>query len=68
MFYRYFVREQEALYESSPEFLQTVMDKPLTIYEVLDIVREDQQRFDKTIADLRTKETAFPKTKYDEDE
>jgi hypothetical protein len=44
------------------------MDKPLTIHEVLDIVRDDQRRFDKTIADLRTQETALPQTKYDEDE
>ncbi len=56
------------MYESRPKFRQTVMDKPLTINEVLDIVRDDQRRFDKTIADLRTQETALPQTKYDEDE
>ena len=68
MFYRYFMREQEALHESNPKFRQTVMDKPLTIYEVLDIVREDQQRFDKIIADLRTQETTLPQTKCDDED
>ena len=62
------LREQEALYESSPKFRQTVRDKPQTIYEVLDILRDDQQRFDKTIVDLRIQKTAFPQTKCDDDE
>lgn len=62
------LREQEALYESSLKFRQTVRDKPQTIYEVLDILRDDQQRFDKTIVDLRMQETAFPQTKCDDDE
>ncbi len=56
------------MYESSPKFRQTVMDKPLTIHEVLEIVRDDQRRFDRTIADLRTQETALPQTKYDDEE
>jgi len=56
------------LYESSPKFRQIVMDKPQTIYEVLDILRDDQQRFDKTVVDLKTQETALPPTKCDDDE
>jgi hypothetical protein len=56
------------LYESSPKFRQTVMDKPQTINEVLDILRDDQQRFDKMVADLRTQETALPQTKCDDEE
>ena len=61
------LREQEALYDSSPKFRETVIDKPQTIYEVLDILRDDQQRFDKTVADLRTQKTALPQTKCDDD-
>ncbi len=52
----------------SPKFWQTVMDKPRTIYEVLDIMRDDQRRFDKMVAHLRTQGTALPQTKCDDDE
>jgi hypothetical protein len=44
------------------------MDKPLTLHEVLDIVRDDQRRFDKTIADLRTQGTVLPQTKNNDRE
>ena len=44
------------------------MDKPRTIYEVLEIMRDDQRRFDKMVADLRTQGTGLPQPKYDGDE
>jgi len=44
------------------------MDTPRTIVEILDIMRDDQRRLDKAIADLRTLETGLPKTKTDDDE
>ncbi len=44
------------------------MDKPRTIYEVLDIMRDDQRRFDKMVADLRTQGTGLLQTKYNDDE
>ena len=52
----------------SPKFRQTVMDKPRTIYEVLDSMRNDQRRFDKTVADLRTQGAALQQTNYDDDD
>ena len=40
------------------------MDKPRTIYEVLDTMRDDQRRLDEMVAHLRTQETGLPQTKY----
>jgi len=40
------------------------MDKPRTIYEVLEIMRDDQRRFDEMVTNLRTQETGLPQTKY----
>jgi hypothetical protein len=35
--------------------VRQILEKPLSIYDALDIMRDDQQRFEKTVQNLKTR-------------